>query len=433
MVASDKMAVASDKAAAACKTPSSMAPGSSSWLSTVTVVSTLRMLATMSLVPVNPRIIAGVTDDVAAHSASISFFGAVAQLLVLPSCGALSDAAGRRPVLCGCVAAQLGAVAALAAARYGFIGAAPLLACQVLQQAAAIVAAATTQASIGDAVAPAGIAAATGRVAGASMGAGMLLGPAIGAALDAKLGFPGVAAFAVGALLSAFLGYALLLPETLKVRKAAGPKFKNPAASLKVLASPGLASLAVVAFLSATTRGEQAVYHPFMMEQWGLGASGIAAAMFVVGVDVLLAQSLLVKPLVAKLGAGAALKVGLGAAALQRCVWYFGPGAPLPMALGLFLGAPGIGADACVQQLSAAVVAERRAAGDADAPESGALAAALASLNTLAVICSSKAFAGLYRTGKAAGDPARPFALGGALAGLALLAALRLPTREKAD
>jgi hypothetical protein len=265
------------------------------------------------------------------------------------------------------------------------------------------------------------------------MGAGMLLGPAIGAALDAKLGFPGVAAFAVGALLSAFVGYALLLPETLKVRKTAGPKFKNPAASLKVLASPGLASLAVVAFLSATTRGEQAVYHPFMMEQWGLGASGIAAAMFVVGVDVLLAQSLLVKPLVATLGAAAALKVGLGAAALQRGVWYFGPGAPLPMALGLFLGAPGIGADACVQQLSAAVVAERRAAGDADAPESGALAAALASLNTLAVICSSKAFAGLYRAGKAAGDPARPFALGGALAGLALLAALRLPTREKAD
>lgn len=87
-----------------------MAPGSSSWLSTVTVVSTLRMLATMSLVPVNPRIIAGVTDDVAAHSASISFFGAVAQLLVLPSCGALSDAAGRRPVLCGCVAAQLGEI-----------------------------------------------------------------------------------------------------------------------------------------------------------------------------------------------------------------------------------------------------------------------------------------------------------------------------------
>ncbi|KAH8074779.1 hypothetical protein JL721_2352 [Aureococcus anophagefferens] len=221
------------------------------------------------------------------------------------------------------------------------------------------------------------------------MGAGMLLGPAVGAALDATLGFPGVAAFAVGALLSAFLGYALLLPETLKVRKAAGPKFKNPAASLRVLASPGLASLAVVAFLSATTRGEQAVYHPFMMEQWGLGASGIAAAMFVVGVDVLLAQSLLVKPLVATLGAGAALKL-------------------------------------------AAVVAERRAAGDADAPESGALAAALASLNTLAVICSSKAFAGLYRAGKAAGDPL-PFALGGALAGLALLAALRLPTRAKAD
>ncbi|KAH8097592.1 hypothetical protein JL720_485 [Aureococcus anophagefferens] len=374
--------MASDKAAnaAACKTaaaPSSMAPGSSSWLSTVTVVSTLRMLATMSLVPVNPRIIAGVTDDVAAHSASISFFGAVAQLLVLPSAPSPSP----RPLR--------------------FIGAAPLLACQVLQQAAAIVAAATTQASIGDAVAPAGIAAATGRVAGASMGAGMLLGPAVGAALDATLGFPGVAAFAVGALLSAFLGYALLLPETLKVRKAAGPKFKNPAASLRVLASPGLASLAVVAFLSATTRGEQAVYHPFMMEQWGLGASGIAAAMFVVGVDVLLAQSLLVKPLVATLGAGAALKVGLFAAALQRA--------------------------------SAAVVAERRAAGDADAPESGALAAALASLNTLAVICSSEAFAGLYRAGKAAGDPARPFALGGALAGLALLAALRLPTRAKAD
>ena len=71
-----------------------MAPGSSSWLSTVTVVSTLRMLATMSLVPVNPRIIAGVTDDVAAARANLR--SVVDDVVAAPS---YADAAAAEPEL----------------------------------------------------------------------------------------------------------------------------------------------------------------------------------------------------------------------------------------------------------------------------------------------------------------------------------------------
>ena len=149
-----------------------------SWTTRVTVVATLRMLATMSVVPVAPRVIAaavarsGSGSDVASHSASISFYGALAQLLVLPSCGALSDRVGRRPVLVACASAQLVGVGALWLAHSGALDAAALLAFQVSQQAASIVAVATTQASIGDRVAPGAIAAATGKVAGASMGCG---------------------------------------------------------------------------------------------------------------------------------------------------------------------------------------------------------------------------------------------------------------------
>ena len=49
-----------------------------------------------------------------------------------------------------------------------------------------------------------------------------------------------------------------------------------------------------------------------MAEIWHLGPSGIAVAMVVVGLDVLLAQTLLVKPMVSKLGATSALRVGQG-------------------------------------------------------------------------------------------------------------------------
>ena len=171
-----------------------------------------------------------------------------------------------------------------------------------------------------------------------------------------------------------------------------------------------LRRLGLAAVLASACRGEQAIYSTFMMEVWGAGPAGLAAAMTVVGATVALSQACLVRPLVARLGARTALKVSYCASVAQRIVWVLCE-RPALMAFGLALGAPGFGADACLQQWA---VAAYEAHAETAAPR-GELSAALASLATIGVLCASKAQAALYAYGKARGLPGAPFALGALL------------------
>ena len=54
---------------------------------------------------------------------------------------------------------------------------------------------------------------------------------------------------------------------------------------------------------------------------WGAGPGGLAAAMTVVGAAFAASQALLVRPLVAKLGAADALRAGYCCSAVQRVFW----------------------------------------------------------------------------------------------------------------
>eukprot|EP00629_Pelagomonadales_sp_RCC1024_P008580 CAMPEP_0119286604 /NCGR_PEP_ID=MMETSP1329-20130426/34144_1 /TAXON_ID=114041 /ORGANISM="Genus nov. species nov., Strain RCC1024" /LENGTH=412 /DNA_ID=CAMNT_0007287345 /DNA_START=119 /DNA_END=1353 /DNA_ORIENTATION=+ len=378
-------------------------------------INLLRAVSAMVLIPVTPGVLKSAYGDgakVAAHSADLTFYAALLNLAVGPLAGALGDGrVGRKPILLACIGLQIVGACCVLLAHEGVISVAGLFRAQLAQNVGAVTLMTTTTACVGDAFAHdrTKVAAAAGRLGGLTMGVGMLLGPALGAAV-AKAGGPrAVAAVALAGGVSALLGQALLVPETRRVARVTGSWVDaalKPLRATSVLFcnGPALRYLACASSCFALCRGESAVYSAFMMEVWGAGPGGLAAAMTVVGAAFAAAQALLVRPLVAGLGAADALRAGYLCSTLQRVCWATFTH-PALMALGLLAGSPGFGGDACVQQLALVYHPS------ADPPR-GELAAAFASLGTVAVLCSSRAISFLFTWGSARGWPGAPFALG---------------------
>lgn len=250
----------------------------------------LRMLSSMMLIPVQPKIIQGLaaTDGswtYASYSSTVQFAGALVQLAVLPYAGALSDRLfGRKPPLLACGAVQLVYMVALKLAEDHTITLTTLVAVAVAQVASSYISMAITSAALGDAWAhaPGKLAAASGKLGGIAFGVGMLVGPGLGAAIG-KVGGPDATLYAAMACsCCAILTQALLMTECAPLGKGKGEDGKggslgkalkgvSPLAGLDLIFRSGgvsLRALGLVMMLHGLTKGEQAIYMPFMLSVW---------------------------------------------------------------------------------------------------------------------------------------------------------------------
>lgn len=154
----------------------------------------LRVLASMMLIPVQPKIIQTLAEDDAAwtyesYASTVQFSGALVQLALLPYAGALSDRLlGRKPPLLACGLMQFAYLVALKLASKQSLALTPLVGLSVVNVACSYVGMAITSAALGDAWAhaPGKLAGASGKLGGVAFGVGMLFGPALGSILAAK-------------------------------------------------------------------------------------------------------------------------------------------------------------------------------------------------------------------------------------------------------
>jgi MFS transporter, DHA1 family, tetracycline resistance protein len=233
------------------------------------------------------------------------------QLLTAPLWGRLSDRVGRRPVLLASLAASalaylwLGGASALwmlFAAR-GFAGA-----------CAGNIAAA--QAYIADVTPPEKRARGMGLI-GAAFGLGFMIGPAIGGLLagadpiTADLETP--AWVAAGLSFLAFLGIALLLPESLPAeRRNSAPPRSRVGAVLGVLHRPVLSRLILVFFLTIlAVAGMQSVFAIWAMPQLGWGPRQVGYVFAYVGLISAILQGGLIGRLTQRFGEERLLVCGL--------------------------------------------------------------------------------------------------------------------------
>jgi MFS transporter, DHA1 family, tetracycline resistance protein len=233
------------------------------------------------------------------------------QLLTAPLWGRLSDRVGRRPVLLASLAASalaylwLGGASALwmlFAAR-GFAGA-----------CAGNIAAA--QAYTADVTPPEKRARGMGLI-GAAFGLGFMIGPAIGGLLagadpiTADLETP--AWVAAGLSFLAFLGVALLLPESLPAeRRNSAPPRSRVGAVLGVLHRPVLSRLILVFFLAIlAVAGMQSVFAIWAMPQFGWGPRQVGYVFAYVGLISAVLQGGLIGRLTQRFGEERLLVCGL--------------------------------------------------------------------------------------------------------------------------
>mmetsp|Transcript_13127 Transcript_13127/g.17285 ORF Transcript_13127/g.17285 Transcript_13127/m.17285 type:complete len:447 (-) Transcript_13127:98-1438(-) len=419
----------------------------------------LRTLSSMLLIPITPALLrecAKESDywDYTSYASTLQFAGAAVQLTLLPYAGALSDRLlGRKLPLLGCGVVQLLYLTTLLLVDQGRIGMSLLLAVAIFNQVSSYVAMAITSAALGDAWQhnPGKLAGASGKLGGIAFGIGMLVGPALGSIIAAKAGGSSAAILVALALSSgAIFAQSLLMEETAPMllqakdgernvkRAATSSKLDAALAGVSPLAGlnlifknggPQLRAVGMVALISGLTKGEQAIYMPFMVDVWKVDSSGIAVAMTVVGLVVALSQALLAKPLVAKLGARGALSVGLCSATFQRLGWACFT-QPVAMGASFIVGAPGLTSDAFIKQLT---VESWEAGGDGAPPPQGEISAALTAVGTLSVLLSSLIIGRLYSIGKERNMPGLPFAFGAMCSIVALLVLVRVvpPKDEK--
>ncbi|HEX9155606.1 MAG TPA: MFS transporter, partial [Nitrospira sp.] len=161
---------------------------------------------------------------------------------------------------------------------------------------------------------------------GAAFGLGFVLGPAVGGLLgasDPRLPFWGAAATS---LVNACYGF-FVLPESLPrdKRMSFSWKWANPIGSLVLLRSHHeLFSLAAVAFLGYLAHAvlpSTAVLYVGYRYGWGSTAVGFMLA--AAGINAMIVQGLLMKPLTARFGERNTLFAGLCCGAIGFCVYGF--------------------------------------------------------------------------------------------------------------
>jgi MFS family permease len=253
----------------------------------------------------------------AAGAALVGLLGslyAATQLVSSPFLGALSDRAGRRPVLLICL---LGT--SLAYLLLGLAGTLSLLVVAVALAGGAAGTLATAQAYIADSTPPEDRARGLGLI-GAAFGLGLIGGPVLGGLLSLySLGAPAFAAAAL-ALCNVMLGF-FILPESLPAEhRVPTPILRlNPVSQLgSVLKMRGIRALLLVVFLlNLSFAGLLTNFPIFSNARFGWDATANAFFFAFVGVCAVLTQGVLLGRLLPRFGEERLLLSGLSLAALN--------------------------------------------------------------------------------------------------------------------
>ncbi|HEY1426347.1 MAG TPA: MFS transporter [Caulobacteraceae bacterium] len=386
----------------------------------------LDVLALGIVIPVLPPLAQSLGGGSASTAAgALALFGSVFAAMTFvgsPFLGALSDAVGRRPVL----------LVSLFALGFDYLvmGFAPNLAWLFVGRVVAGLAGATgvvANAYVADTLPPDKRASAFAW-GGAVWGLGFIVGPALGGWLgqfDMRLPFWCAAALTlVGAL------YGLVvLPESLprERRTRFRPAQANPVAALGLLRSrPVLARLGVVWFLRWVAHSALAtLFVLYIANRYGLGPVWAGVAVGVTGAFDVITQTLLVRPVIARVGERGAMLAGLGCGVAALAVlglastpWEFAAGLPL-MAMVDLLGPGFMG------------IATRQASGS----EQGRLQGAIMAVQTCGQIVGPAIFAATYaalETGVHPTAPGASFLIAAGIFALAfaLASRLRVPGAE---
>jgi multidrug resistance protein len=244
----------------------------------------------------------------------------VAQLLFAPVWGSVSDRIGRKPVL---VLSLVGT--ALGSLLTGLAGSLPLLFLGRIVDGVSGASVSVAQASVADLAPPEERARLFGLL-GAAFGVGFVAGPALGAL--AALGgrrLPFLLAAAVAGVNA--LAAARRLPETHAGRSGASdePESAGRAAVVPESASaaprepaatsagPGLSRLLLIAFSSLVAFSAfEATFALFGEKRLSFGPASTGLVFTAVGVVLVLVQTTLVRPMVARMGESATLRLALG-------------------------------------------------------------------------------------------------------------------------
>jgi DHA1 family tetracycline resistance protein-like MFS transporter len=272
----------------------------------------LDMLGLGLIAPVLPQLLLQLTGGNGARTAVIlGVFGttfALMQFLCSPLLGILSDRFGRRPVI---VLSNLGL-----ALDYALMALAPTVGWLFAGRVISGITSAnmtTANAYVADTAEPQQRATGFGLL-GVAFGLGLIAGPAAGGLLGGvspRLPFW----FAAGlSLANALYGFAVL-PESLhsEQRSAIVWQRANPLGSLQLLRSHSqLLGLAVVAFLN-TLAGVilPSIYVLYVSSRYGWNSRGIGLSLMLLGLCSILAQAILVKPVIRFLGERGTMLGGL--------------------------------------------------------------------------------------------------------------------------
>jgi MFS transporter, DHA1 family, tetracycline resistance protein len=287
--------------------------------------------------PVLPKLIEGMMSGEVASASS--FYGVLvgiyylANFLVSPALGALSDSVGRRPVI-------LVSLAALGV-DYVILALAPNLWWLVAGRIIAGLLGGTFSAAsayIADISPPEQRAQNFGLI-GAAFGVGFIAGPVIGGLLG-EIGprLPFVAAACLS-LANCLFGI-FVLPESLKPenRRAFNLREANPVgAFVKVAAYPAVLSLIVVAVLAnLSERSLEATWVLFTGYRFGWGPFEVGLSLAAVGVLIAAVQGGLIRIIIPRLGEWRTLVIGLIVAAISFMLYAFATEAWMVYAIMVF-------------------------------------------------------------------------------------------------
>lgn len=244
----------------------------------------------------------------------------LAQFLMAPVWGALSDRFGRRPVL-------LFSIAATALGLAGFAAAAsvPMLFLFRTLHGVATANISTAQAAVADVTPPEKRAMGMGLI-GAAFGVGFTVGPVIGGELSAYgMAVPIWAAAAMSAL--NFVLALFLLPETRKPGAAPSrTRSLNPARFLEVARHPTVGLCVVLTFvLTFAFAMMESTFSLFAEHGRGLDAPTIGRMFGVAGLVMIFIQGGLIGPLVRALGERALIPAGILVLSVALALLPFAP------------------------------------------------------------------------------------------------------------
>ena len=260
---------------------------------------------------------------------------ALAQFVVTPLIGALSDRYGRRPVIAICVGgsvAGLGLFALTVSLPWAESSVLPLLLLFIARIIDGISGgtAATASAVLAD-ISPPDKRARTFGLIGVAFGLGFILGPFVGGQL-ARIAVPLPVWVATGFAVLNLLVVLNVLPETLPVQSRRNLPRKrdlNPFARIgQVLTDPSVGRLCAAFFLFFLAfNGFTAILVLYFKQRFGWGPELATAAFLVVGVVATVVQGGLIGPLVKRIGEWRLTLIGL-VLVIIGCLMIPGIGSP---------------------------------------------------------------------------------------------------------